>query len=189
MEKRTAAALRLLIILCILSSSFSLPGDQAANKPLLIKRQSDARDILNSAQEGASEVIYLNLFQNGTEIINSATQYFVGSLGVYYSIPRAVIDTIRPGPLPYGKILLINYVKSIPILGCFFSRVFSSNSKWYLGWLFEWRWNSRITNSQEASWWIGHTAKHTKQHPDDCKQCKPHHLHGGVKKSCYHCIG
>ena len=113
------AALKLFIIMCTLSSSFSLPGDQAANEPknypLLVKRQSGAQDIPSSVQEGASEIFYLNLLQNGTEIINSATKYYVGTLGVYYSIPRSVIDIIRPGPLPYGKINQLLMVRCIPI--------------------------------------------------------------------------
>ena len=97
--------LRLFIVLCTLSVSFSLPGDQAENEPrshhFLIERESGAQ---SSIQEDVSEIFDVNRLSNRTEIINSATQYFAGVLGAYYSMPRSVIDTIRPGPLPYGKI-------------------------------------------------------------------------------------
>lgn len=99
--------LRLFIVLCTFSVSFSLelPGDQAANEPrshhLLIERESGSQ---SSIQEDVSEIFDVNRLPNGTGIISSATQYFAGALGAYYSIPRSVVDTIRPGPLPYGKI-------------------------------------------------------------------------------------
>jgi hypothetical protein len=90
------------IILCV-SVSSSLPGDQAANEHrnyhLLIERESGVQ---SSIQEDVSEIFDVNRLPNGTEIINSATQYIAGALGAYYSMPRSIIDIIRPGPLPYG---------------------------------------------------------------------------------------
>ena len=102
-------AVGLLFILCTFSSPvYGLAGDQGADKSnhLLIQREAGAQDVLSSVQEEVSDIFDLNLLPNGTEIINSATEYFAGTLGAYYSIPRSVIDTIRPGPLPYGKINL-----------------------------------------------------------------------------------
>lgn len=90
--------------------SLSLPGDQAAyehiNHHLLIERESGVQ---SSIQEDVSEIFDVNRLPNGTEIVNSATQYIAGALGAYYSMPRSVIDIIRPGPLPYGKLNDYNF--------------------------------------------------------------------------------
>ena len=61
--------------------------------------------LLNSIEEGNFD---LDPLLNLTVDINSATEILVGTLGAYYSIPRSVIDTIRPGPLPYGKPKLLS---------------------------------------------------------------------------------
>ena len=100
--------LRLFIVLCTLSVSFSQfpeEGDRSVNyergSNLLVERESGTQ---SSIQEDVSGVFDVNRLPNGTEIINSATEYFAGALGAYYSMPGSVIDIIRPGPLPYGKI-------------------------------------------------------------------------------------
>lgn len=102
--------LRLFLTLCLLSLSLGLPGDQDANEHrsyhLLVERESGAQ---SSIQDDISEIFDVNRLPNGTEIINSATRYIAGTLGAYYSMPRSVIDIIRPGPLPYGKIILLDY--------------------------------------------------------------------------------
>ena len=90
------------LVLCFFSSFGYLYGDQGAdiNYRLLVQRHAGAE---NSIQE-AQDVFDTNLFSNKIEII-SETEYFAGFLGVYYSIPRSIIDSLRPGPLPYGKIV------------------------------------------------------------------------------------
>ena len=70
----------------------------------LFQRATGAQAVLlNSLEEGDFD---LDQLLNLTVDINSATELLVGTLGVYYSIPRSVIDIIRPGPLPYGKNLI-----------------------------------------------------------------------------------
>lgn len=46
--------------------------------------------------------IIFDQLPNGTQI-ESVFDYLPGALGVYYSIPRSFIDTVLPGPLPYGE--------------------------------------------------------------------------------------
>lgn len=90
--------LELFFVIC----SSSLPVGQvvADNYHSLHQR---AQDVLNSVEDEVNDLFDLNQLPNRTEIIKSATEYIAGTLGAYYSIPRSVIDTVRPGPLPYGK--------------------------------------------------------------------------------------
>lgn len=92
----------LIFVLCA-SALVAVAKGTAEDKShhLLFQRAAGAQDVLlNSIEEGNFD---LNQLLNLTVDINSATELLGGTLGVYYSIPRSVIDIIRPGPLPYGK--------------------------------------------------------------------------------------
>ena len=59
--------------------------------------------LLNIVEDEVTSIFDLSRLPNGTNVVNSATEYVAGGLGAYYSIPRSIIDILRPGPLPYGK--------------------------------------------------------------------------------------
>lgn len=93
----------LIFILCAPALVAAVAQGTAEDKShhLLFQRVARAQDVLlNSIENGNFDI---NQLLNLTVDINSATELLVGTLGVYYSIPRSVIDIIRPGPLPYGK--------------------------------------------------------------------------------------
>lgn len=85
------------------------------------RRAAGANVLLNSVEDQVDDIFDLSQLLNTTVVINSATEYIAGALGAYYSIPRSVIDLVRPGPLPYGKVdIKINCVTCSTIQSCKF---------------------------------------------------------------------
>ena len=63
-----------------------------------LRRESES--FVDSIEERVR--IVFDQLPNGTQI-ESVIGYLPGALGVYYSLARGFIDTVLPGPLPYGK--------------------------------------------------------------------------------------
>ena len=96
MRRLASAVLVLLLVNCTLS----LPSGQGEGGADSDLQPATASQLLNTTE---NDIFDHSRISNGTVIIRSATEYFAGALGAYYSIPRSAIDTVRPGPLPYGK--------------------------------------------------------------------------------------
>ena len=86
------------VALSLIHCTLALPSGQGGGGADSIRRHGRA-----AVDDEVEDIFDSSRFSNGTVLITSATGYFAGALETYYSIPRSVIDTIRPGPLPYGS--------------------------------------------------------------------------------------